>query len=341
MKRERKGVVLVGVDISKDTLCVAWKGLAGNEAYFEVPNTLEGIEELLKRVTGGRIRLARIVLESTGPYSAALTTAAVNHAKVQVMRLRPQDAKNFSKTLARGKTDRLDAHVLLAYAERMPFKALVLPSERVLGIRAMSRMLSKMVKRRAACVTEFKSARVQGTADVLERYHRKEREHYDALIRELERDLLALLTEEDEPSVIDHWTDIKGVANRTVVTVLPEFLAWPKGLTPSQVTAMAGLDPVPKQSGTRGNHGSWHISRQGNARIRRVLWTCAACAVRHEPRIKAYYQAMLDRKKPRMVALVAVMRKLLIALWKMYQANTSFSEDAFSLRLPQISAANA
>jgi transposase len=66
------------------------------------------------------------------------------------------------------------------------------------------------------------------------------------------------------------------------------------------------------------------ISRGGSRHLRRVLYMPALVALRHEPHLRAFYQRLLSRGKARLQAIVAVMRKLLHALFAMFRFNQSF-----------------
>ncbi len=325
--------VFVGVDVSKDTLAVAWKGLKGAVTEFTVVNDSDGWGELLERVTSGRIQVARLVVEATGPYSAGIVASTASHTKAQVMRLRPADAKAFARLTARAKTDRVDARVLCSYAETMPFRATALPSEEALRVRKMSRHLSKVVARRAASRTEQKSARVEGLEDPISWAFEAEQEALGRIIDELEQRILTALEAIPQAAACtENWRGIKGVKNGVICQVLPEFISFPIGLTPKQVVAMIGLDPRPKQSGQRGAKASWPISKMGHSRIRRILWCAANTAVRHQPAIRVFYESLLARGKEKKVALIAVMRKLLVVLWRMYQTGERFNGRGFTSR---------
>ena len=66
------------------------------------------------------------------------------------------------------------------------------------------------------------------------------------------------------------------------------------------------------------------ISRGGSRHLRRALYMPALVALRREPHLRAFYQRLLSRGKARLQAVVAVMRKLLHALFAMFRSNQSF-----------------
>ncbi len=74
--------------------------------------------------------------------------------------------------------------------------------------------------------------------------------------------------------------------------------------------AHAGLDPAPRDSGSS-VRGARHISKTGSARLRQAAYMAAVSAVRYNPPLRAFYERLLRRGKPKKVALVAAARKLL------------------------------
>ena len=333
MGRSNKRTVYAGVDVSSDVLHVCLEGLDGQQHAFESANNQQGFTELLERVTAGpRVKTTRMVLEATGPYSAGLLAAAMDNAKVQVMRVEPRKAKLFIAVGARGKTDRVDARALCAFAKTSFFKPTVLPSKDARKVRKMSRHLAGMVKRKTALKNQRHAAKVEGTLEHIEAFISAELESLETCITSMQKQILQVLATPELTPVVEHWKVIKGVGDGVVAGVLPELLALPKGLTPKQVTAMMGLDPRPNQSGKKGTRGSFAISKRGIGRVRQLLWLSASSAVQHEPAIKAYYDALLARGKAKGVACVAVMRKLLVSLWCMYRDNSPFRPEQFTSR---------
>jgi transposase len=82
-------------------------------------------------------------------------------------------------------------------------------------------------------------------------------------------------------------------------------------LTHKRVAALVGVAPRNRDSGTlRGHRSMWG----GRADVRAALYMGALVATRHNPQIKEFYERLLGAGKPRKVALVACMRKLLSIL---------------------------
>ena len=72
-----------------------------------------------------------------------------------------------------------------------------------------------------------------------------------------------------------------------------------------------------------------HISKVGNTHIRRVLFMPALVAVRHERQVRVFFDQLVARGKKPLQAYVAVMRKLLHAIYGMFKTNTDFAAEKF------------
>lgn len=125
-----------------------------------------------------------------------------------------------------------------------------------------------------------------------------------------------------------HLTSVRGIAQKSAVLLLGELAMLPAEMTVREWVAHAGLDPKQHESGTS-VRARERISKVGNARIRRALYMPAQVAIQHEPHVGAYYERLLGKGKPPMVAVVAVMRKLLHAIYGMLQHDTDFDGAKF------------
>jgi len=333
MRKRKQRVVYVGVDVSKDTLNVAWLGLDESLDEFQVANDAAGHADLVGRVTGGRIEEARIVLEATGPYSAQIVAFISSQAaRAKLMVVQPKAARDFCRVVARLKTDRVDAQGLCQYARRMDFVPTVLPSKDIVRLRGLARHLSELVDRRAALKNQRHAAQTAGEyGPALQKAMDREEKALTEIIDELEAEVVAELKKlPDAGPAFERMAQIPGLKDRALSRLLPELLALPRHLTPKEVVAYAGLDPRPKQSGVSRNGTSWPISKQGNPRIRRSLYLATLTAVRHFAPMKQLYLRLRENGKAKKVAIVAAMRKLLTALWAILARNEAFSLVKFA-----------
>lgn len=317
-------MMLAGIDVSSRTLTVALE-TAGRQEIFEVANTEAGHRRLCQRLTR-RNSMARVALEPTGSYSLA-PALALKEAGVDVMMVNPKKAQRFASLLERSKTDILDAQVLLSYLKRMPFVSWQAPSRVRLELQAMTRRMAALIRQQ----TQEKNRRhaQQGLSPVVLEDLEASLASLSHRVQQLEGRARRHLAQDEE--LERHYKlliSVKGIARRSALLLLGELALLPAGLSARQWVAHAGLDPRHFQSGSS-VHKPSHISRCGNAHLRRALYMPALVASSHEPRIRAFYQELLARGKVALQALTAVMRKLLHSLFGIFKNNTPFEGEKF------------
>ena len=121
---------------------------------------------------------------------------------------------------------------------------------------------------------------------------------------------------------------VKGIAQTSAVQILPELLVLPKDMTVRQWVAHVGLDPREYQSGSSVEKPT-RISKMGNVHLRRALYMPALVASRSEPQVKAFYKKLIEKGKKPLQALVAIMRKLLHAIYGMLKNDSDFDGKKF------------
>ncbi len=94
----------------------------------------------------------------------------------------------------------------------------------------------------------------------------------------------------------------------------------------SQITALAGLDPIRKESGTSVNKRR-KISKSGNKMFRKILYFPMLTAIRYNKKIKKFYDRLVENHKPKKLALIAAMRKMILIAHAIYKNKTVFCDD--------------
>jgi transposase len=315
--------LLAGVDLSKGWFDVAVSD--GRARRFD--NDPEGHQSFIIWLR----RPARVVVEATGTLGLDLALALSADRRCEVMVVNPRLIRGFAQAVAqRSKTDRADARTILTYAERMPFQAWTPPGAPLVELRAIARRIADLTvqgtaekNRLAALRTSVAHSRL--VAKDLEVNIRHLERRIDRLVAEgttvVERDA-ALST------AYRHVTSVRGIAAKSAIQLLPELLVLPADMTPKQWVAHAGLDPREYESGST-VRGRVRISKVGNVHIRRALYMPALVASRSEPHVRAFYNELLARGKRPMVAIVAIMRKLLHALHGMLHHGEDFQGHRF------------
>jgi transposase len=303
--------VAAGIDICKAALQLCLLDAQGTQHQQEFPNTPDGHQQLLRRL---RPRVP-VALEATANFSLDLAVALAR-AGLPLKLLNPRQARDFAGSLnLRAKTDRVDAAVLAQAAWRLDLPLYQPPTPVRLELRALLRRQSDLTAARAA------EKNRRHAADAAQVLGTRVQESIGRLLAGLERELelleaaaLELLRLDPElAAAFAGLVAIKGVGQLTALRLVAEAGCLPAGLGPRQWTAWAGLDPRAYESGPL--RGIRRISKRGNVHLRRSLYMATLVAVQHNPAFCAFYTGLLARGKPKMVALVAAMRKLLTAAW--------------------------
>jgi len=315
MNKPESNFVPCGIEVSSQTLLVA----RGSKAPRAFPNTSAGHQAVLRFLdqAGGRVR---VCMEATGRYGLDLALT-LHGAGVAVMVANPRAVRHFAiADMRRSKTDRVDAAVLVEFAARRRFRLWQPPSPTALQLVAVARRLQALT---AMITAEKNRLHAASLSEALPGYVRLEiTRHLQILARHVAR--LRQAAEQfiaDDPELTERYQllqSIPGFGPTSALQVLAELALLGPDLDVRQWVAAAGLDPRQYSSGSS-VHKKTRISKLGNARLRRGLYLPALVAVQHEPHLAAFYQKLLARGKTKMQALVAVMRKLLHAIFGMFK----------------------
>jgi len=293
---------IIGIDVSKDRLDVH---VRPSGETFAVTRNAAGLDQLVERLRALTPQL--VALEATGGFEV-IAAAALAAAKLPVIVVNPAQIRAFAKALGqRAKTDPIDAGVIAHFAEATRPAPRPLPDD-------ATRLLAELVTRRRQIVAMITAERQRG-----QRFPQPRLKNSIArLITALEKELAELDTGLDEAvraspawrEAEDLLASVPGIGKtiaRTLIAELPEL----GSLDRREIAALAGLAPFTRHSGQW--RGKATIAG-GRASVRAALFVGAMVARRHNPALRAFANRLLAAGKPRMVALIAVARKLLTIL---------------------------
>ena len=136
---------LAGIDVANETFDIQ-RRCGEVIAHCTFPNTKSGHQQAITWLKRGHNR-ARVCLEATGIYHLQLALALDRAPGIELMVLNPRAARRFAEAqMVRGKTDKVDAMVLLHYLERMLFRPWSAPSEQRLVLQSMAHRLAQLTK---------------------------------------------------------------------------------------------------------------------------------------------------------------------------------------------------
>jgi transposase len=142
---------------------------------------------------------------------------------------------------------------------------------------------------------------------------------FDSQLKELAEDYVKELMADTPLAEARRKLELfKGIGAKSSRVLSAEVFAWRKFANTKQVGAMSGLTPTPSQSGdTETEQG---ISKAGNRRVRRLMIELAWLWLRWQPdsALSQWFNRRFanNGKRMRRIGIVALARKLLIALWR-------------------------
>ena len=294
--------VYVGIDVAKNSFDVA---VTGETQTLHLDNDEAGYAELCQLL--GPLEPRLVLLEATGGYEQQLALALAA-AGLRVSVVNPRQARDFARCVGKlAKTDRIDAQVLRGFAAMLDAQG---HEPRPLADE-QQRELTALVVRRRQLVAMLVAER-QRLAVAHPKAKRSILQIMDAIAAQL-HDVdgeLKIHIQAHHADLAKLLTSVKGVGPTTASTLLAQLPELGK-LNRKQITCLVGLAPMNRDSGTL--RGQRHIFG-GRADVRRVLYVAALVGTRFNPVLKAFYARLLAAGKPKKVALVASMHKLLIIL---------------------------
>ena len=313
--------VLIGVDVSRDTLDACARPAGGRERF---DNTPAGIDRLVAWARS--LAPDRIVFESTGPYQKA-AVGALLAAGLPAVVVNARQVRDFAKGTGQlAKTDALDAAVLAHFGEVVATVVRPLPAADVRDFRDLCDRRGQLVRMLAA-EKNHRHAAAGAAPKVLKNIDRH-LAYLEREVRDLEDRMDRLVAGSDtfraKDEILQSIVGIGPQVSRTLLVHLPELGQGGR----QSITALVGLAPYPDDSGTI--RGARHI-RGGRGRVRIALYQAAVAAIRYCPTMKAFYAGLKARGKATKVALVAVARKLLVLANALIRAGTLYQPRADSV----------
>jgi transposase len=254
-----------------------------------------------------------VAMEATGGYERSLAKA-LSRAGVPVAIVNPRQVRDFARASGLlAKTDRIDAQVLSRFAEVM--RPRVLRSEdtareELSALEARRRQLTEMV---TAEKNRLRSAQPKVARGIRQHLRWLEKE-----VRKLDKEIEALMHTNVEwrakNEILRSTPGVGPVLSAAIVADMPEL----GQVDRRKAAALVGVAPLNRDSGTlRGRRTVWG----GRTNVRNVLFMSTLAATQHNPEIRTFYRRLLAVGKPKKVALVACMRKLLAILNAMLRDN--------------------
>lgn len=306
--------IIAGVDVSKATLDFA---IDSSGIVHQVSYTDAGLDALINACREAHVTL--VVLEATGGLERRLVRALAA-AELSLHIANPRQVRDLARAMGKlAKTDAIDARVLVDYGLKMrptPHELPCKSSQKLRDLAARHQQLADMrtaeLNRRGGCDDPAILVMIEQHLTFIDEQITQVGELMDTLID-------ADSTMQRDARMIESTPGLGRLTARRLVAQLPEL----GQRTPKQIAKLIGVAPINRDSGTmRGRR----TTGGGRRSVRHLLYMPTLVAVRHNPILRVFYRRLVEAGKPKMVALVAAMRKLLIYLNAMIRDNKTWDQ---------------
>ena len=296
--------IFIGIDVSKLHLDIY---IYPTGIVSKIENNAVAITHWIQK---NAQHAATLVFEATGGYERKLLNSIVFQPHLTPLRVHPSRIKSFARAMGkRAKTDAIDAKMLALAAVQLG------DSLQNTTAPAPVQELRDALMRRAQLQDILHAEQCRVKMDELSPFvvedTKKHIEHLKESIEKIDKFALSLVDAQPELAArATRLLTVTGVGKQVMLAVLA-FLPELGRVTRKQIAALAGFAPITQQSGRSAGRAFTHGGRQP---LKKALYMAALVGIRYNPTLKAFYDALLARKKPKLVAIIACARKLITHL---------------------------
>jgi len=291
----------VGVDTGKTNLDIHIHPL---DIYFSVENNPKGIKKAISEIK--KHNPTRIAIEATGRLEHEFVLACSEH-KLDICVVNPVRIKRFAGAIGQqAKTDKLDAKLIAMFAE------IIKPAFHTIKPEQM-RLMSDLISRRRQLITmqTMEKNRIQIMPKTITSSINPILTALKNQIEKIDKKLIKLIEDCEEYKVKhDIIQSVPGVGNVVTFSLLSDLpeLGY---MTSKEASSLIGVAPISRESGA---YVGKRVIRGGRAKIRSVMYMAMMSAIQCNPVFIEFYNRLVDAGKPKKVAIIACIRKLIIIL---------------------------
>ncbi|MDA0118049.1 IS110 family transposase [Vibrio sp. T11.5] len=305
----------VGVDTGKSQLDIYIRPL---DIYFTVPNNDKGIKEAVRTIA--KHQPQRVVIEATGRLEMPFILAC-DQAKLPYVIANPLRIKRFAGAIGqRAKNDRLDAELIAHYAERVQPELTKLKSENI-------RLMSDLVTRRNQLLTmqtmernrlQILPKNISSTITPILTALKNQLEKVEAKIEKL---IESCPEYQAKSTILQSMPGVGKILAASLISNVPELGC----ITNKQASSLIGVAPITRESG---RFKGKRMIKGGRPQVRTVMYMAMMSAIQCNPVFKATYERLLAAGKPKKVAIVACMRKMVVILNSMLRDGVMWDQNS-------------
>ena len=293
--------ITVGVDTGKFQLDIFIRPLG---IYFTVTNDDQGIKQAINTIK--KYSPERIVTEATGRLEMPFVLAC-SKAKLPFVVANPIHIKRFAGALGqRAKTDKLDAQLIAHYGETIKPPLSTLKPD---SMQSMSDLVARrnqlltmqtMEKNRLQIMPKELATTIKPVLTVIKKQIEK--------IEKKIADLIQSCPEyQAKNEILQSMKGIGKIASASLISNLPEL----GNISSKQAAALVGVAPMNRESG---RYKGKRKIQGGRHQVRTVLFMAMMSAIQSNPVFKETYHRLVNSGKPKKVAIIACVRKMIVIL---------------------------
>lgn len=327
----------VGVDMSKDDFKVSfWQLIEDQKTRIKGSRTFQnnftGFKDfsnwiLKKKATDCSVQ---ITVEATGVYHEQLCHFLYDQG-YRVNIILPNMGKSYAKSLnLKTKTDKIDANMLGQLGIERDLFEWKPAAQNMLTIKQLCRDRVQLLEEKTAVENKKHalSNSYHPNKAVVKRIQQRIK-LFKKQIKEVEIEIEQAIRQDEQLSQkVDNICKAKGIGLITVATVIAETNGFELFTSRGQVVSFVGYDVVERESGSS-IKGKTKISKKGNKYIRRALYFPAISVVKHEPQFKQMFERIVKKSGIKMVAYVAVQRKILLLIYTLFKSGNAYDPNYY------------
>lgn len=301
MKTKTNQNINVGVDTGKYQLDIYIRPL---DIYFTVSNDEKGIKEAVNLIK--KHQPERIVIEATGRLEMPFIMACAN-ANLPFVIANPVHIKRFAGAIGqRAKTDKLDAQLIAHFSEAIkPRLSTLKPSimqamSDLVGRRNQLLVMQTMEKNRLQILPKELAMTIKPILTVFKNQITKIE---DKIVKIIE----SCPDYQAKNIILQSMKGIGKIAAASIISNLPEL----GYINNKEASSLVGVAPMNKESGRFKGHRK---IQGGRHQVRTVLYMAMMSAIQSNPVFKETYQRLVAAGKPKKVAIIACIRKMVVIL---------------------------
>ena len=314
-----------GIDISKrkfDTVL-----LIDNKSFHRVfENTVIGIQNFEDWILSKTQKnsMIHVCMEATNIYHELLAFSLSEKDNFIVSVINPRKSNKFAQMLEDSKTDKIDAKQLALFCEKFKPEKFIPPSKELRELKELTRLMDNLIELRAIQKVRLQTFNTEIAAHgVLSTI-----KSIDETIAETQKKINNCY---DKSIELKNYSkllkSIPAFGERVSSVLLSEIKKDDKGnFHPKKMTKYFGLNVKKFDSGDS-VHKKPRIVKYGSPRVRNMLYMSALVSIVHNPVMKEFYERLVNKGKPKKVALVAIMRKLLVLACTILNSNKPYDAE--------------